>query len=140
MSPLLKSAHYRSTGFIIVYPDPLSFHRICNPVVCLYSGRLQICRYGNQSPVREPISGTGTSLPVRELISGTKLPAEVSSGLLTQPSLNRVLPAPSSFFVRSIQILLQRRRILAVILRREETVEFNPGILRRIRSMHDVFL
>ena len=116
MSPLLKSTHYRSTGFIIVPPD-------------LQSGGLFIFRQIANLPVR-----------VRELISGTKLPAEVSSGLLTQPSLNRDLPAPSSFFVRSIQILLQRRRILAVILRREETVEFNPGILRRIRSMHDVFL
>ena len=114
MSPLLKSAHYRSTGFIIVPPD-------------LQSGGLFIFRQI-------------ANLPVRGLISGTKLPVEVSSGHLTQPSLNRVLPAPSSFFVRSIQILLQRRRILAVILRREETVEFNPGILRRIRSMHDVFL
>ena len=33
----LKTIRYRSTG-------SLSFNRICNPVVCLYSGRLQICR------------------------------------------------------------------------------------------------
>ena len=36
-----------------------SFNRICNPVVCLYSGRLQICRY--------------------------EIPVAVPSGLLTQP-------------------------------------------------------
>ena len=29
---------------------PSSFNRICNPVVCSYSGRLQICRY--ETPVR----------------------------------------------------------------------------------------
>ena len=42
-----------------------SFNRICNPVVCLYSGRLQICRY--------------------EKICRYEIPVAVPSGLLTQP-------------------------------------------------------
>ena len=52
-----------------------SFNRICNPVVCLYSGRLQICRYEKICRYEIPFG----------LSSVVRLPVAVPSGLLTQP-------------------------------------------------------